>query len=112
MKTLIKLEEAFLFILSIYLFTILPYAWWWFPLLLFVPDLGMIGYVFNTKVGAYVYNIVHHRAISIIIYLIGSIITFPVLQLIGIILFAHSSLDRVFQYGFKYIDDFKHTHLE
>ncbi|TAG51385.1 MAG: DUF4260 family protein, partial [Runella slithyformis] len=30
---------------------------------------------------------------------------------IGIILFAHSAMDRIAGYGLKYEDAFKHTHL-
>lgn len=111
MKYLLKGEEFFLFILSIYLFSRLEISWWWFPALLLLPDISMIGYVFNSRIGAINYNIVHHRAVSISIYIIGSILHSPLIQLIGIILFAHSTLDRVFNYGLKYSDNFKHTHL-
>jgi hypothetical protein len=71
----------------------------------------MIGYVFNSKVGAYVYNFVHHRGVAVVLYIVGALITQPLLQLIGIILFAHSTIDRVFNFGLKYADNFKHTHL-
>lgn len=33
-------------------------------------------------------------------------------MLAGVILFAHASMDRIFGYGLKYADDFKHTHLQ
>ena len=111
MKTLLKIEELFLFGLSIYFFSLLDYAWWWFPLLFLTPDIVMIGYLINTRIGAVIYNIIHHRALSITLYIIGSIINLSIMQLIGIILFAHSSFDRVFNYGLKYKDNFKHTHL-
>jgi hypothetical protein len=35
----------------------------------------------------------------------------PILILIGVILFSHAALDRVFGYGLKYADSFKNTHL-
>lgn len=111
MKGLLKLEELFLFILSVYLFLTLEISWWWFPALILVPDIGMIGYIFNTKTGAIIYNVVHHRAVSVSLYIIGAIIDSQITQLAGIILFAHSSIDRVFNYGLKYSDNFKHTHL-
>src|SRR4030042_6197145 len=109
MKMLLKIEEAFLFILSIFLFSKLGFSWWWFPLLLLAPDIGMIGYVINPAVGAFIYNLVHHRALSIALYIAGSMISIPLMQLTGIIMFAHSTMDRVFDYGFKYKDNFKHT---
>ena len=111
MKYLLKVEEIFLFLLSIFLFSRLEISWWWFPALLFVPDIGMVGYFSNNRVGAIVYNVVHHRAISISFYIIGAIVFSQIIQLIGIILFAHSTLDRVFNFGLKYPDNFKHTHL-
>lgn len=111
MKILLKIEEAFLFFLSIYLFSNLNFDWWWFPILLFTPDISILGYLINNNIGAIIYNIIHNKALSITFYIIGSIIKNPILQLIGIILLAHSSLDRVFHFGLKYKDDFKHTHL-
>ena len=111
MKHLLRIEEFFLFLFSIYLFTLLDFKWWLFPLFFLIPDLGMLGYAVNKKIGAIIYNVVHHRAISIIFYVIGAILQNQILQFIGIILFAHSSLDRAFDYGLKYADDFKHTHL-
>lgn len=58
MKNLIRLEEIALFGLSIFLFSLLDYSWWLFSLLLLLPDIGMLGFVVNPKVGAYVYNFV------------------------------------------------------
>lgn len=111
MNTLIKLEEATLFILGIYLFSLLDYAWWWFPVLLLVPDVSMAGYAFGNKIGAWLYNLLHHRGIAIAVYLAGIYLQTDVLLLTGVILFAHSSMDRMFGYGLKYEDGFKFTHL-
>ena len=111
MNNLIKLEEAALFGLGIYLFSLLNYAWWWFPALLLIPDLSMIGYGFGSKVGARVYNIAHHRGIAIVTYLLGIYFESESLTLTGIMLFSHSSMDRMFGYGLKYEKGFKFTHL-
>lgn len=97
MKGLLKLEEAAMFVLSIALFLKLDYAWWWFPLLLFAPDLSMLGYLGGTNTGAIVYNVVHNKALSIGIFIAGIILANQPLQLAGLILFGHSSLDRVFR---------------
>lgn len=111
MNTVIKLEEAMLFGLGIYLFSLLDYTWWWFPALLLVPDLSMIGYAFGNKAGAWTYNIVHHRGVAVIVYLAGIYLNNTALQLAGVILFSHSCFDRVFGYGLKYEKGFKFTHL-
>lgn len=111
MKTILKLEELGMFILGIFLFTQLSYAWWWFLVLILLPDIGMLGYLISTKVGAMAYNIFHHKGLAIVIYLIGIYVDIELLKLIGIILFSHASLDRIFGYGLKFKDDFKNTHL-
>lgn len=111
MKNIIKLEEAAMFALAIYLAYQLPYAAWIFWALLLVPDIGMIGYLVNTRVGAFTYNLTHHKAIAIVIWIIGMLTENNVLMFTGILLFAHSSMDRVMGYGLKLPDNFKHTHL-
>ncbi len=111
MKTIIKLEEVMMLALGIYLFDQLDFAWWWFVVLLLAPDIGMLGYLFGNKVGAATYNLFHHKGIAILVYLTGTYIALPVLQLAGIILFSHSSFDRALGYGLKYDNGFKYTHL-
>lgn len=111
MNTVIKLEETALFILGIYLFSLLNFEWWWFLALILAPDLSMIGYAFGNKVGAFLYNIFHHKGIAILLYILGCYFKNEILQLIGIILFSHSAMDRIFGYGLKYEKGFKYTHL-
>jgi hypothetical protein len=71
----------------------------------------MIGYVFGNKLGAFFYNLFHHRAIAVMIYLAGIYSSNNLIQLMGIILFSHSSMDRMMGYGLKYETGFKFTHL-
>ncbi|WP_192349346.1 DUF4260 domain-containing protein [Algoriphagus sp. Y33] len=111
MRNLLKLEEAAIFLLSIYLFSILDFAWWWFPALLLVPDIGMIGYLFSPKVGAFIYNLFHHRLAAAGVACYGLVFENEYWILAGIILFAHISFDRMMGYGLKFNDSFHHTHL-
>ena len=111
MKSLLKLEELAMFILGIYMFSQLSYTWWWFLVLILLPDIGMLGYAVNAKVGAVSYNFFHHKGIAILIYFLGIYFEIELLNLAGIILFAHASLDRIFGYGLKFNDAFKNTHL-
>jgi len=111
MKQLIQLEEAAMFALGIYGFSFLPFAWWWFLALLLLPDLAMIGYLAGNRAGAWLYNIAHHKGIAIAVYILGVYSGNVNIQLAGIILFAHSSMDRILGYGLKYEKGFKFTHL-
>ncbi|MEK6152197.1 DUF4260 domain-containing protein [Flavobacteriaceae bacterium 3-367] len=111
MNTLLRVEELLMFALGIYLFSLLPYAWWWFLVLLLSPDLGMLGYVWGNRPGAFTYNLFHHKGLALLIYLGGIYLSLPLCQLIGIVLFSHASLDRALGYGLKYEHGFKYTHL-
>jgi len=111
MNTILKIEELFMFALGLYLFSILNMSWWWFIALILLPDIGMLGYTINSKVGAIVYNICHHKGLAILIYFLGIYFESELLKLTGIILFAHASMDRIFGYGLKFKDAFANTHL-
>lgn len=111
MQRTLKLEELAMFGFSIFLFNQTEYIWWIYPALLLVPDIGMLGYLVNPKVGAAIYNLFHHKGIAIIFIVSGYIFPNEWLSLTGIILFGHASMDRIFGYGLKYEDSFKHTHL-
>lgn len=111
MKKLLQVEYLAEFALSVFVFSLLDFAWWWYPVLLLTPDLSMLGYVVNTKVGAMFYNFFHHKALGILTGVTGYLIGNPGLLLAGVILYGHSAMDRIFGYGLKYNDDFKNTHL-
>ena len=97
--------------LAIYLNSYLPFAGWVFWALFLLPDIGMLGYLVNPKVGAFTYNLLHHKGLAIAVYLMGYFLIIHEVTLAGVVLFGHSSFDRIFGYGLKYSDNFKHTHL-
>ena len=111
MKNIIKLEELAVFVAAIYLLYQLPLhlSWWLYLILFLSPDLGMVGYLINTKVGAFTYNLTHHKAVSLTVIAIGIFVANDMIKLIGFIMVAHSAFDRVLGYGLKYPDNFKHT---
>ncbi len=113
MKNVIALEELAMFALSIMGCYYLPvqFKWWVWPILFLLPDLGMIGYLISPEVGAVTYNLLHHKFIAVAVFAIGFITGNHPVMLAGIILFGHSSMDRMLGYGLKFPDGFKHTHL-
>lgn len=111
MKNLLRLEEFALFLLAIYLFSQLEYAWWVMVILFLTPDLGALGYLGGPRSGAITYNLTHHKGLAVALYLAGALARIEPLQLVGVVMLAHSSIDRVFGYGLRYTDSFDHTHL-
>lgn len=111
MKKIIKTEELAMLVLGIWMFSLYNISWRWFIGFFLVPDIGMLGYLINNRWGAFLYNIFHHKAIAIGIGLLGFYLKLQVLEIAGIILFSHSSFDRMLGYGLKYEKGFKFTHL-
>ncbi|RXK61521.1 DUF4260 family protein [Lacibacter luteus] len=118
MKTILKLEELAMLLVSIALLYISTVEWWWYLLMFIGPDISMLGYLAGNKTGAILYNIFHHKAIAILVIAVSLVLKLqfpffdsdPFIQA-GIVLFGHSSMDRVFGYGLKYENGFKFTHL-
>lgn len=111
MKNVIKLEESGMFLLSIWLFALTDFPWWYYLAFLLAPDISMLGYVINNKAGALSYNFFHHKGTAIVVYILGIYFNQPWVEFAGIIMFGHSSMDRILGYGLKYADHFKHTNL-
>ncbi len=111
MKNVLKLEEFGMFIFSFLMFYNLDVSWWWFIILILTPDISMVGYIWGVRIGALIYNLFHHKGIAILLIIIGYYFDEKITMMAGIILFGHSSMDRIFGYGLKYKKGFKFTHL-
>lgn len=111
MKIQLNLEYVAFLVLGIVAFAHTEYSWWWFAGFFLAPDISMLGYTVNNKVGAFCYNLFHHLGVAIIVYLAGAALSLPYLQMAGAILFSHSAFDRLLGYGLKYPDSFQNTHL-
>lgn len=111
MKDVLKLEEAAMFVLCVYALNLYHVSWWVYLLILIAPDISFVGYAAGNIVGAFCYNLFHHKGIAIAVFLTGFILKDDWMQVIGIILFGHSSLDRTVGYGLKLSEGFKYTHL-
>ncbi len=113
MKNILRLEEIGMTAIGVYFLTIhnLNISIWIWLLIFFSPDISMLGYLINAKVGAISYNIFHHKGLAIAVAGIGYFMKIEVMLVIGILLFAHSSFDRMIGYGLKYHSSFNDTHL-
>ncbi len=113
MKKIIRAEELVMTAAAIYLISTLHLglSWWAYLLLFFAPDISMLGYLTGNTTGAFFYNLFHHKGIALAIALAGVWLAAPVVIFAGLMLFAHSSFDRMMGYGLKSVTGFKHTHL-
>ena len=85
MKTILKLEELAMFLACVYSLYIFDAAWWMYPVLLLGPDISMLGYIAGEKIGAWSYNIFHHKGIAIVLIAAGFMIDNDALIKTGVI---------------------------
>src|SRR5690606_30591260 len=122
MKHLFKLEELAQCLACLALLAMNAVPWWAYVLLVIGPDISMLGYLVGSRTGAFTYNLLHHKGIALLVAGIGlaseglSLMWgWPAmgnpLLMASIILYGHSSMDRLFGYGLKFGDSFQHTHL-
>ena len=109
---LLHVEEAALLIASIYAYQHLHYSWLLFAILFLTPDLFMLGYLVNTRVGAATYNLVHTLTLPFALLLASYIEHWHLAPAIALIWIAHIAADRLLGYGLKYPTYFKDTHLQ
>jgi len=83
---------------------------WLVPALL-VPDVSMVGYLANSRVGALGYNLVHNWTLALLVAGLGWWLAIDALVLVGALLVAHVGMDRALGYGLKLPTDFRDTHL-
>ncbi len=111
-RLLLHLEGLAVFLAAIALYVIhIQGTWWLFLLLLFVPDISMIGYLLNPKIGAITYNLIHTCTLPIVLGALAVVMGWQTGELIAVMLLAHIGLDRTIGYGLKYADGFKVTHF-
>ncbi len=87
-------------------------SWLLFALLLLAPDLSMIGYVVNPRVGSVMYNAAHFYTVPALVLGLSLAASVPTGVLIGLIWSAHIGLDRTLGFGLKYPTAFKDSHLQ
>ncbi len=111
-KKLLHLEGFIFFLTSLFFYLQLQGNWLTFILLLFTPDLSMVGYLKDKKLGAVLYNLMHNYISALVLIAGGMLIKNTFIMQLGIILFAHVAIDRALGYGLKYPTNFKDTHLQ
>ena len=109
---LLRLEGAAVFISAIFLYFIQGASGLWFVVLVFAPDLSMVGYLINPRVGSFMYNAFHTYALPTALIAMAFAARWTPGIHLALIWFTHIGMDRMLGYGLKYPTAFKDTHLQ
>ena len=110
-EILLRIEGAFDLALSLIFFQTIQGNWLLFILLLLVPDLAMLGYLWGARLGTVCYNLVHTLVGPFLIVAYACLAKSLWLLPYALIWTAHIGLDRMLGFGLKYPTRFADTHL-
>lgn len=108
---MLRLEGALALALAVFAYSQLGASWWLFAGLLLLPDLSMLGYLADRRLGAALYNAGHTYLAPAALALLGWSQGLPALIALALIWAAHIGFDRMMGYGLKYGTAFGATHL-
>ena len=111
-RTILRAEAIAILAAGIAAYGALGGAWLAFVPLLIAPDISMIGYVRDTRLGALTYDLGHNLATAGAALGLGLGLGAAWLAIAGAVLVAHVGMDRAMGYGLKYPTTFKDTHLQ
>ncbi|HEV2909773.1 MAG TPA: DUF4260 domain-containing protein [Candidatus Eremiobacteraceae bacterium] len=110
-KNLLRVEGLTVLALAVVLYWRGGFSWILFAVLFLVPDVSMLGYLINPRIGAVCYNLVHTYVGPLLLAPIGMFAGVPICVAIALIWAAHIGFDRLLGYGLKYPTAFTDTHL-
>jgi len=111
-RWILHAEGAAIFLLALFFYQQGHFHWWLFALLFLAPDLFMLGYLANVKLGAALYNLVHTLVGPLCFFVAAWVLPAPQLMPYALIWLAHLGFDRMLGFGLKYPTQFRDTHLQ
>jgi hypothetical protein len=109
---LLRIEELGLLTAAVVIYAHFHFSWLLFAALFLAPDLFLLGYLFNPRIGSALYNLGHTLFIPLALFCAAYTARRPLVLAIAIIWAGHIAFDRLLGYGLKYPAHFKDTHLQ
>lgn len=107
----LKLEAISLAFLMAVLVDNAGFSLWVLPATFLLFDVGMIGYIKDSKTGAIIYNLTHSLTIPGLVIATGVLLSNDIVSVVGYSWSFHIAVDRALGYGLKMQSSFHHTHL-
>jgi hypothetical protein len=107
----LRAEGLAYFLFAIGAYHVLQGPWVMFLVLFFAPDLSFAAYLAGSRVGAFVYNVMHSSIGPLVLAAVGYVTQQTEFYWVALIWLSHIGFDRMLGYGLKYVSGFKDTHL-
>ena len=111
-RALLRIEGGALLLVAALAYGQIPGNWIAFVVLLLAPDLGMLGYLAGTRVGAATYNLAHTTVLPLGLAAYWAVVPDAGVASLALIWLAHVGGDRLMGFGLKYPTHFQDTHLQ
>ena len=112
-RYLLRLEGLVVFAAATTIYFVDGGSWLLFLVLFLAPDVSMVGYVVDARIGAMAYDVVHTALLPAVLLAGTWYVGWPLGVGLALIWLAHLGADRAVGYGLKYPDaDFSETHLQ
>lgn len=112
-RNLLRLEGLALLVVATGAYFASGFGWVLFLVLILAPDLSMLGYLANPRVGSAAYNLAHLLALPAALLAGSWYVSWAPGIGLALIWSAHVGIDRAAGYGMKYADaEFGETHIQ
>ena len=109
---LLRAEGAAMLALVLGAYASTGQTWLLFIALVLLPDLAMLGYLANVRVGSTLYNLAHNYLLPVTLASVAWLSDAHLGSTLALIWIAHIAVDRIVGYGLKYPTGFRDTHLQ
>jgi hypothetical protein len=110
-RTILRLEALVVLAAILAVYQRLDGAWLPFLGLFLLPDLSMVGYLRDARLGARLYNTMHNYALPLALCALLWLISGSLPSALWLVWPAHIAFDRALGYGLKADTGFQVTHL-
>lgn len=110
--SLLRVEGALVLAVAVFLYAQVGAGWWLFAALLLVPDVGLLGYLRDVRLGSFTYNVTHTLAVPLALGAGGLLLDADLVIAVALTWVAHIGMDRAVGYGLKYPTELRDTHLQ
>lgn len=110
-RWLLRLEGLVMLVFALLFYHQINQTWSHFVTWFLVPDVALLAYLINARVGAWAYNFTHSTILPWALLTYSFLLAQYWLSPYGVIWLAHIGFDRALGYGLKYEQGFGFTHL-